>query len=110
MTIQTRDELARQLADAHYTVEPTIQHIYRLVAPAELAPDEPIKLLEVNASSVPLGIRPVFFGPDADIPISSVVVDVAPEELQQIRSGLLALPNGWVIGEEYPRPQASVVM
>lgn len=104
----TKDEGARILAEAHYRVEPGITRIFRLsgTAEAESCPDEPIKLLEVNESSIPSGIMPLRFdaAPGRGIHWPSVIVEVTPAEFEKIRSRELALPDGWNIGDLLPKP------
>ena len=52
------------------------------------------------------GIVPVYFGPHepSGIFFPCVIVEVRPEEFEQIISGQLQLPKGWRLGKEYPRP------
>ena len=68
-------------------------------------PTTPIKLLEVNADTAPSGVMPLHFGPApaGGIPYPSVIVEVTPDEFERIRAHELKLPDGWTIGEEYPR-------
>ncbi len=104
---RSRDAVARRLAHSHYRVDPAIEHIVRLVLPdGEQLPTEPIKLLEVNSDTSMSGILPVYFGPhpDSGIFFPSVIVEVRPEEFARIQAGELGLPNGWRIGESYPKP------
>jgi hypothetical protein len=105
----SKQEAARKLAQAHYLVEQEMASIFRLVSPTE-SDAEPIKLLEVNRGTVPTGIMPLGFdaAPERGIPYRSVIVEVTPEEYEQIRSGALSLPNGWQIAEEIPNESASV--
>src|SRR5262245_37796640 len=95
----TKDEEAIELARIHYEVEEGMTHIFRITGPpeAESSPSEPIKLLEVNESTVPSGVPPLRFGPlsAAGIHYPSVIVEVTPEEYQEIQSEELTLPNGW---------------
>jgi hypothetical protein len=76
-------EVARALAKKHYEAEDGLQRIFRLTGSAELElkPVEPIKLLEVNANTVPSGLLPAGFGPApaSGIPYPSVIVEVSPE-------------------------------
>jgi hypothetical protein len=108
----TKDEEAVKLAHIHYEVEEGMIHIFRLTGSpeAEISPTEPIKLLEVNESTVPYGILPLHFGPlrAAGIHYPSVIVEVTPEEYKQIQAEELKLPNGWKVGELIPRPRPSV--
>lgn len=101
-------EVARELAKKHYQAEAGLQRIFRLSGSAEVevSPVEPIKLLEVNANTVPSGVLPVQFGPApaSGIPYPSVIVEVSPEEFQKIQQEELKLPKGWQLGEEMPKP------
>jgi len=104
--LRSKEAAARTLAEAHYTVEPGITRIVRLRAPAcEDDPAEPLKLLEVNENTTAAGIRPVFFGSSTAIGVffPSVIVEVTPEEYEQIRNQPSLLPNNWALGEELPR-------
>ena len=96
-----KNDIARALAEAHRTIEPTITRIVRLVGPQEADRGEPIKLLEVNTATSPSGIWPIAFTPDPpDVPYGSVVVGVTPDEYTAITAKALALPPGWTLGEE----------
>jgi hypothetical protein len=101
-------EVARALAKKHYQAEVGLQRIFRLTGSAEVEgrPVEPIKLLEVNANTVPSGVLPVSFGPApaSGIPYPSVIVEVSPEEFAKIQTHELTLPKGWLLGEEMPKP------
>jgi hypothetical protein len=86
-----KDDVARHLADAHYALEEGIIDIYRVTAPVgEDHPTEPIKLIEVNRQTIPMGIVLVYFGPGENIPYPSVIIALGRQEL--------TLPNGWRIG------------
>lgn len=93
--MKSKDQAARELATSHSRLEPSVQRIVRLVSETEDAPDEPIKLLELNAQTVSSGIVPVFFGPSRDVPYSSVIVEVTESEYQQVEAQKLKLPSGW---------------
>ena len=101
-------EVARTMAKKHYQAEGGLQRIFRLTGSpeAEVRPVEPIKLLEVNAFTVASGILPVSFGPApaSGIPYASVIVEVSPAEFNKIQTQELALPKGWALGEEMPKP------
>lgn len=102
----SKDQTAAELAQAHFSVEPDIIAIYRVLAhEREQQPTEPVKLLEVNSRTPRAGIFPVLFGPDpvAGIHYASVVIEVTPEEYASLRRGELELPDGWVVGEELRR-------
>ena len=44
--------------------------------------------------------------PARGIPYASVIVEVTPEEYEQIQSRVLKLPEGWTLGEEIPKVQS----
>ena len=91
-----KSDIARALAEAHRKVDPEILRIIRVVADREDDPTEPVKLLEVNPDTPRTGIVPIAFGAaPPEIPFPSVVIEVTEDELEDIRSGSLPLPNGW---------------
>lgn len=107
-----RDEAARDLAKRHYQVEDGLTRVIRFTGRAEVGKVEgetprvePIKLLEINEHTVPSGIMPLYFGPlpESGIPYPTVIVEVTPEEYEQIQRRELKLPEGWEIGEELPK-------
>lgn len=104
----TKDEVARELARKHYEAETGLTHVIRIgvSADVEFQPNEPIKLLEVNKYTIPSGIMPLQFGPSpaSGIPFRSVIVEVTPDEYERIQKSELSLPDGWMLGEEIPRP------
>jgi hypothetical protein len=106
--MRTRDEEARELARKHYEIERGLTQIFRVMRSAddECEPAEPIKLLEVNAGTVPSGIMRMYFGPSTDLGYyyPSVVLQVTPEEFRGIQQDELKLPNGWKIAEFIPKP------
>jgi hypothetical protein len=103
-----KSEAASKLAEAHYRLEPGIRQIFRVgsTPDIEALATEPIKLLEVNENTIPAGILPLGFDaqPADGIHFPSIVIEVTPDELADIRSGRLTLPRGWQICEPLPRP------
>ena len=104
--------VAKRLAEAHYALDPGIELIVELKADAkrERATDEPIKLLEVNRSTVPTGIQPLFFGPHraSGIMYPSVIIEVTPNQYQDILKDRAELPNGWQIGSKFAKPARAI--
>lgn len=91
-----KNEIARTLADAHRRFEPGITRIIRVVGDSEDDPGEPVKLLEVNPDTSPSGIVPIAFGPlPPAIPFPSVIIEVTEGEYENLRKGVLSLPDGW---------------
>ena len=103
----TKQDQARRLAALHYGLDTAINSIYRILTSHEVEdqPTEPIKLLEVNADTIPSGILPIGFGPvpASGITYPSTVVEVTPAEFDQLKAGNLPLPTGWQLGELLPR-------
>jgi hypothetical protein len=116
---------AKTIAEDHYKVDSSVTEIYRIVGPAEDDIGDPIKLLEVDADTVPTGIVPLYVGRfdwnwsdngesfrldhaddarDAELPIPIVVVEVSPDELEQVKRGELTLQDGWSLGPKFERP------
>ncbi len=105
--MQTKDQVAARLAETHYLLEGGMRQIFRIRNDAaEDAAAEPIKFLEVNADTVPAGILPVYFGAHEErgIPYATVIVDVTPDEFERLQAHELTLPDGWRVGEPFPRP------
>ena len=102
----TKSEVARYLAECHFEVEDGLTQIFRLngTREAELREAEPIKLLEVHEGTVQAGILPLYFNASTTVQYPSVIIEVTPAEFDRIRTQELALPNGWTLGEELPRP------
>jgi hypothetical protein len=103
-------DVARRLAESHYAIEPGLRRIHRLTRTdgAEDAPGEPIKFLEVNENTIAAGMQPLHFGPQPShgITCPSIIVEVTPGEFEQIERGELKLPDGWALGDAFPRPGA----
>jgi len=93
---RTKDEAVRELAQWHFGVEPDLTHVIRIVGDNEGAPDEPIKLLEVNAATVATGsVEPYAFAPSKSVPFPTVIAEVTPEEYERLERGEIKLPPGW---------------
>jgi hypothetical protein len=108
---RSKEAVAQRLAEAHYAIEPGIELIVQLVASPEreLDPKEPVKLLEVNPNTIASGIHPLYFGAHAASGIfySSVIVEITPEEYEQVQRDPASLPNGWRLGNEFARPASA---
>lgn len=106
-----KDEVARELVEGHFRVEPDLQQVIRIVADNEDEPNEPIKLLEVNAATVATGsVERYAFGPSASVPFPTVIAEVTPEEFDRISRHELKLPEGWSLGAKtliFKRPEAA---
>lgn len=109
---QSKESVARRLADAHFRIDADIVRIFRLLAAdqTEGAESEPLKLLEVNPNTGKDGVVPVYFGahPESGIFYPSVIVEIHPDELLDLTRGTLRLPDGWRLGPEFDRPRQAV--
>src|SRR4051812_22612625 len=107
---QAKDAAASRLIQWHFRVEPELREVYRIVMDNEGSQEEPIRLLEVNAATVPTGsVEPFAFSPTEEIPFRTVIAEITPEELESVRSNPDALPEGWSLSraERFVRPKSS---
>ncbi len=101
--------MAQLLAERHRQFDPAIVQIFRLISDREGDSNEPVKLLEVNPDTSPSGIFPIAIGADPpSVPFPSIVIEVTPEEFEQIRINRLPLPDGWELAEPIYRSVAWV--
>jgi hypothetical protein len=102
-----KDKVRQVLAHAHYAFEPGITQIYAVLSDPkkEAKSSEPIKLLEVNQDTIASGVLPLGFdpAPAKGIPYPSIIIEVTPAEMEQIRARELPLPHGWTLGPLIPR-------
>lgn len=106
----TKDKAARELADWHFGVEPDLKQVIRIVGGNEDEPNEPIKLLEINAATVATGsVEPFAFAPSKSVPFPTVIAEITPEELERIQRNEMKLPEGWSLAgaQHFDRPQAA---
>jgi hypothetical protein len=104
----TVDDEAKTLAEKHYVIEVGVSDIIQLrpESTSDNGHEKKIGLLEVNLNTVPSGIMPIEFGPApaSGIHYPSVIIEVTPDEFEQIKSKQLPLPLGWSLGDSIPRP------
>lgn len=108
--IHAKDAAARRLIEWHFTVEPELREVYRIVMDDEGSQEEPIRLLEVNAATVPSGsVEPFAFSPTQEIPFRTVIAEITPDELELLRSHPETLPEGWSLSraQRFIRPKSS---
>lgn len=108
--MHAKDAAARRLIEWHFSVEPELREVYRILMDNEGSHEEPIRLLEVNAATVPTGsVEPFAFSPTREIPFRTVIAEITPEELDSLRAHPEALPRGWSLSraERFVRPQSS---
>jgi len=98
-----RESIAHIIAQMHYRTQAGLTQVFSLRSPTD-TDASPVRLLEVVEDTVAAGIIPLGFRliPALGITLPSVIVEVTPEEYQQIRDNKLTLPHEWTIGEEIP--------
>jgi hypothetical protein len=102
MVARSKDEVARELVDAHFRVEPDLKTVYWILSDDESEPNEPIKLLEVNAATIPMGSVEVYaFAPTREIPYRTAIAEVTPEEFERLGKEI-KLPRGWSLQNARP--------
>lgn len=104
-----KDETARTLARSHFDVELGIGRIFRVISDDDDDEQAPVILLETNQNTAAMGIQGVRFGADPTVGIwhSSVIVEVTPDEYEEILNGNLKLPEGWRLGKEILPPKTA---
>lgn len=92
----SKDQVARELVELHFRVEPYLQEVWRILSDDEASPTEPIKLIEVNVATVATGrVTPFAFGSTPDVPFPVVIAEVTPDELAAAKDDPRLLPPGW---------------
>lgn len=107
----TRDEAARELVDWHYTIDPRMTQVIRLLSANEDDAKEPLKFLEASPDAIESGVVTTFtFGPADDFPYSMRLANITPEEMEQVRRNEIPLPEGWSLENSviYPAPARQV--
>lgn len=91
----SKDEIARRLILWHFEVEPGLVEVHRILSDNEDDPAEPIKLLEINTATVATGTFEAYrFAPTRDVPYPTLIAEVTPDELEQLRAEGL-IPETW---------------
>lgn len=102
--LMSKLETARQLARAHFQVEPQLKYVFVLKPIHDQDPKDPIRLLEVVEGTIESGFEPVSFAPDParGINYPSLVIEISPAEYQSVKkNGRIRLgDDDWEIGEE----------
>ncbi len=110
MPVADKDQIATELIEHHFTVEPELTAVYRVLGPREDAADEPIKLLEVNASTPASASVEIFgFAPTREVPFPVQIAEITPSELERLQRDPAQLPTGWSLASArvFKRPQAA---
>jgi hypothetical protein len=100
-----RQDAAYELAQDHFRCDEGLERIFHIADGEDAGP---IKLLEVNRDTIPLGIMPLNFGPSPGRPYPYTLVEITPDEHEMLRNSGLRLPDGWVIAKEIPRENDAI--
>jgi hypothetical protein len=106
---RTKADVIHWLIDHHFRIEVGLEHIVIIRGSNFDDPRDPIKLLEVNANTLPTGsVEPFSFSPTADVPFVTEIAEITPEEYRRLQQKELALPPGWTLegAEDKQRPAA----
>jgi hypothetical protein len=105
----TKADVIHWLVEHHFRIEDGLQHVLVIRGPRFDDPADPIKLLEVNANTVPTGsVAPFSFSPTKDVPFVTEIAEITPEEFRRLQLNELAMPPGWTLAdaEDRRRPAA----
>jgi hypothetical protein len=108
--MDAKDLAAQVLVDWHFRIEAELVKVFRIIADDEGEPNEPIKLLEVNAATLASGsVMPFAFAKTNSIPYRTVIAEVTPDEFELIQHEKLSLPEGWSLtgAKQFVRPHAA---
>lgn len=93
---RSKEEVARELVRAHFEVEPGLSRVLVIRSDDWDDPEKPIKLLEINANTMPSGsVEAYAFSPTKETPYPTLIAEITPEEYAQIELKKIALPRGW---------------
>ena len=88
----TYDEAVQALAGWHAYGESREFSVYACSDPRQ----ETVRLIEVSPDFAATGRASAFaFGRAPDFPFPSAVIQLTPDEWDQVQSGALPLPDGW---------------
>jgi hypothetical protein len=93
----SRDEFAHWIARRHFNID---KGIVRIVYLPTNAPENEVRLLEVNDLAIPEGapVEAVDFMPDVEgVQFSLFVADVTPNQYRGVEDGTIPLPKGWSV-------------
>jgi hypothetical protein len=100
--MQSREDVARKLAQHHFEVEPELQFVVFL----DIEPEDTITLLEVTDSTPASGSVDAFvFARTKDIPYTIRIAEVTPAEYEYLRRDPSRLPRAWDLSKAkvFPR-------
>ena len=107
----TKEQAIPELLEWHFQVDPQMVKVYRFLSPNEDDPREPIKFLEVSPDTPASGSVMTFtFGGTEEVPYSTTVATITPEEMEQIARSEISLPPGWNWDEKQDLTDAALPM
>lgn len=104
--MKRREQIARELVDWHFEVEPMLTEVYVFIGEGE----DPIRLLEVNEGTLRNDrFEAYVFAPTKNVPYRTAIAEVTPDELVRLQQTPGALPPEWNLdrAEIFRRPEAA---
>jgi len=106
---KSKKEAVSELVGWHYKSEPALQTVLWIRSAKDEDPNEPIRLLEVNAETIATGsVEPFAFAPTSEVPYGTLVALITPAEYEELKTNPKNLPEGWSLegAEELSRETA----
>ena len=96
---------AKRVIAYHFSVQPELQEVY-YIGP-DTSTKTPIKLLEINEATPATGaIEPFVFAATDEMPYTTAVAEITPDELKHFKAHPEDLPGGWSLAgaKHFRRP------
>ena len=91
MSNQPIEEIVRDLARKHFEIEEGIDRVIWFKDG-----EHEVHLIEVNRNTIPEGaILTFYLRPTQERPLPVLIGDITPEEWENVKTGLIPLPEGW---------------
>ena len=103
MSISSKLDSAKKLAQMHFEVEPDLKRVFVLGPIREDDPREPIKLLEVVEGAIESGVEPIAFPSDSShgVDFPSIIVELSTREFAELHSEAINFKGRtWTIEQE----------
>lgn len=107
--MKSKDQVAKELIEWHFQIEPGLSVIFRVISENENDPKEPIKLIELNEATIATDQFEAYrFAPTEDVPYPTLIAEVTPQEFDRLKARPGAIPSSWnlVTAERYLRQAA----
>jgi hypothetical protein len=104
---ENRDAITRAFGEKQYEFGEHITQVYSINSDGDFQnPSTPIRILQVNTETIPIGLQPIRFGPSpaSGIEHPYVIIEVTPDEFTKVqkREEPYVLPYAWTLGDLIP--------